>query len=138
VLKGETAKPQFKPSGMEGKRDSDTPDDAAGKGKGKRPGSAKRHKTAQLAIHEECAIPPREPLPAGSRFKRYRGAVGHHPAQAVEGVVEVGDEVAVGPGQAGAVAGPVQLIADLPAVGAGRGDRPPGSWLENGTGRAPS
>ena len=75
VLKGEKAKPQFKPSGMEGKRDGDTPDDAAGKGKGKRPGSAKRHKTAQLTIHEECTIPPREPLPAGSRFKGYRDFV---------------------------------------------------------------
>ena len=75
VLKGEKAKPQFKPSGMEGKRDGDTPDDAAGKGKGKRPGSAKRHKTAQLTIHEECPIAPREPLPAGSRFKGYRDFV---------------------------------------------------------------
>ena len=75
VLKGEKAKPQFKPSGMEGKRDGDTPDDAAGKGQGKRPGSAKRHKTAQLTIHEECPIAPREPLPAGSRFKGYRDFV---------------------------------------------------------------
>jgi len=75
VLKGEKAKPRFKPSGMEGKRDGDTPDDAAGKGQGKRPGSAKRHKTAQLTIHEECPIAPREPLPAGSRFKGYRDFV---------------------------------------------------------------
>jgi cell division septum initiation protein DivIVA len=68
VLKGEKAKPQFKPSGMEGKCDPDAPDNAAGKRQGKRPGSAKRHKTAQLMIHEECPIPPREPPPAGARF----------------------------------------------------------------------
>jgi hypothetical protein len=43
-------------------------ENAAGKRQGKRPGSAKRHKTAQLMIHEECPIPPREPPPAGARF----------------------------------------------------------------------
>jgi hypothetical protein len=75
VLKGEKAKPQFKPSGMEGKRDPDAPDNATGEGQGKRPGSAKRYKTAQLTIHEDCAIAPSQPLPAGSRFKGYRDFV---------------------------------------------------------------
>lgn len=35
-------------------------------------GSTKRHKTAELTIHEEIPVPPALPLPPGSRFKGYR------------------------------------------------------------------
>jgi hypothetical protein len=67
VLKGEKPKPTFKPSGMEKQTDPDATDgsDGYGESKGKRPGSAKRHKTQDLIIHEECPIPPRE-VPAGA------------------------------------------------------------------------
>ena len=76
VLKGEKPKPTFKPSGMEKQTDPDATDGSGGDGesKGKRPGSAKRHKTQDLIIHEECPIPPRE-VPAGARFKGYRDFV---------------------------------------------------------------
>jgi hypothetical protein len=74
ILKGEKARPQFKPSRMEPEAcaapapesdpatDSDAPP--------KRPGSAKRSKTAEMAIHKEVKCPPKE-IPAGSRFKGY-------------------------------------------------------------------
>ena len=76
VLKGEKPKPTFKPSGMEKQTDPDVTDgrDGDGESKGKRPGSAKRHKTQDLIIHEECPIPPRD-VPAGARFKGYRDFV---------------------------------------------------------------
>jgi hypothetical protein len=74
VLKGEKKRPIFKPSKL---------DEKAGKGegeegkqpKGKRPGSKKRRKTAELPIHEDKVIAPPEPVPAGSRFKGYRDFV---------------------------------------------------------------
>jgi hypothetical protein len=80
VLKGEKARPKFKPSGMEqqtepGSSEGDADGDAgtgAGDGTGgarKRPGSAKRPKTAQLTLHETVGVPPGMELPAGSRFK---------------------------------------------------------------------
>ncbi len=47
VLKGEKAKPTFKPSGMEGQRDPEAKTEASDEASGKRAGSAKRHKTAQ-------------------------------------------------------------------------------------------
>lgn len=77
VLKGEKAKPKFKSSKMEegtNKVDGDAPKSEDG-GKPKRPGSAKKSKTAQLQIHEECVIAPAKPIPAGSRFKGYRDFV---------------------------------------------------------------
>lgn len=76
VLKGEKPKPTFKPSGMEKQTDPDATDgsDGDGESKGKRPGSAKRHKTQDLIIHAECPIPPRE-VPAGARFKGYRDSL---------------------------------------------------------------
>lgn len=78
VLKGEKPKPTFKPSGMEKQTDPNVTDgrdgDGDGESKGKRPGSAKRHKTQDLIIHEECPIPPRD-VPAGARFKGYRDFV---------------------------------------------------------------
>ena len=72
VLKGEKAKPTFKPSGMEGQRDPEAKTGSSDEASGKRAGSAKRHKTAQLSIHEDCPIPPSQPLPPDSRFKGYR------------------------------------------------------------------
>jgi len=84
VLKGEKAKPNFKPSGMAQNTDPDGPPSGpAEKGTGngkpdsadKRPGSTKRHKTAELTIHEEVSLAPAQPLPEGSRFKGYRDVV---------------------------------------------------------------
>ena len=83
VLKGEKAKPKFKSSKMDqntdknkdqdGGEDEDTsPADAD---KVKRAGSAKRSKTADLQIHEECVIAPPTPVPADARFKGYRDFV---------------------------------------------------------------
>lgn len=75
VLKGEKARPKFKPSKMDQSTDKDDdPGDGASaqKGeKGKRAGSAKRSKTAQLEIHEERVIAPAF-VPPDARFKGYR------------------------------------------------------------------
>jgi hypothetical protein len=80
VLKGEKAKPKFQPSGMEQQTEARAPDDEAEAGDGsggppKRPGSAKRRKSAQLIIHETVAVAPSQPVPAGARFKGYRDFV---------------------------------------------------------------
>ncbi len=77
VLKGEKKRPQFKPSRLDSGTDpKDGPAQGSNSGKsGKRPGSAKRSKTARLVIHEEQVIEPGEPIPAGSRFKGYRDVV---------------------------------------------------------------
>jgi hypothetical protein len=80
VLKGEKAKPKFQPSGMEQQTEASAPDDEAEAGDGsggppKRPGSAKRRKSAQLIIHETVAVAPSQPVPAGARFKGYRDFV---------------------------------------------------------------
>lgn len=64
-LKGEKKRPPFKPSQLDKKAGQNE----GASGEGKRPGSAKRHKTAVLEIPEEQLIPPAEPGPAGSRFK---------------------------------------------------------------------
>jgi len=78
VLKGEKARPKFKPSKMDESTDkTDAPGDSASSKQGdkvKRAGSAKRSKTAQLQIHEERVIAP-EFLPLGARFKGYRDVV---------------------------------------------------------------
>ncbi|MFB1491319.1 transposase [Thiocapsa sp. C3-3m] len=86
ILKGEKARPKFKPSGMEQQTEPETPEgdtdgdtgteagDETG-GSRKRPGSAKRPKTAQLTIHDTVGVPPGVELPAGSRFKGYRDFV---------------------------------------------------------------
>jgi len=78
VLKGEKAKPRFKPSGMEEETDPDSKapqGSAKGDPPSKRPGSAKRSKTQHLTIHQEIVIAPTQPLPPGSRFKGYRDVV---------------------------------------------------------------
>jgi hypothetical protein len=81
VLKGEKAKPRFKPSGMDTETEPDDEGDGSDDGDDddgtkrrprKRPGSAKRSKTQALTIHETLAVPPPVPLPAGARFKGYR------------------------------------------------------------------
>lgn len=70
ILKGEKARPKFKPSGMAQAIDGKpTPD--AGEDQKKRAGSKKRSKTQQLVIHEERVIRPPNLTP-GSRFKGYR------------------------------------------------------------------
>ena len=78
VLKGQKAKPKFKPSGMETETepDGDTEgSDADDKDDGrerKRAGSSKRSKTQQLTIHETIKVAPQAPIPERSRFKGYR------------------------------------------------------------------
>src|SRR6187200_2537460 len=61
LLKGQKPRPDIKPSMLEpGEPKSKT----TGKEGGKRPGSAKRPKTAELAIHHEVPLHP-EGLPEG-------------------------------------------------------------------------
>ena len=60
-LKRHKTKPKIRPSQLE----NSSKEQAA---EGKRPGSEKRSKTAQLEIHETCRIPP-ESIPPGSTFK---------------------------------------------------------------------
>ena len=73
ILKGEKARPKFKPSGMAQETDG-KPTSETGKDKKKRAGSKKRSKTQQLVIHEEQVIRPPDLAP-GSRFKGYRDYV---------------------------------------------------------------
>jgi len=86
VLKGQKAKPKFKPSGMdsetepggdaEGSAERDGGEDGGSADRScKRRGSAKRRKTQQLTIHETRKVAPQAPIPAGSRFKGYRDFV---------------------------------------------------------------
>jgi hypothetical protein len=85
VLKGQKAKPKFKPSGMEsetgpdddrdGREEEDSgsgEDEGAGRKPRKRAGSSKRSKSEQLVVHETIKVAPRASIPQGSRFKGYR------------------------------------------------------------------
>jgi hypothetical protein len=65
LLKGQKPRPDIKPSLLEA-----CPPQTAGPQGGKRPGSAKRPKTAQLHIHREVPLHP-EGLPAGATFRGY-------------------------------------------------------------------
>ena len=60
-LKRHKTKPKIRPSQLENSSKKQAAE-------GKRPGSEKRSKTAQLEIHETCRIPP-ESIPPGSTFK---------------------------------------------------------------------
>ena len=66
-LKGEKPRPQIKPSKLEPGTGSKDKDD---KDPGKRPGSAKRSKLAELEIHETVVLKA-EGVPVGSTFKGY-------------------------------------------------------------------
>ena len=78
VLKGQKAKPKFKPSGMETQTepgedtDGSDADDKDDGGERKRAGSSKRSKTQPLTIHETIKVAPKAPIPEHSRFKGYR------------------------------------------------------------------
>ena len=74
ILKGGKKRPHFKPSKMdeqtvEAQRSESSQQDP------RRPGSEKRSKTAELAIHDEQILQPTRRIPKGSRFKGYRDVV---------------------------------------------------------------
>ncbi len=78
-LKGEKGKPKIKPSRLEPKGKAPKPEADTQESKGeesqkkkKRPGSEKRHKTADLTIHETKLIQPTQEIPPGSEFKGYQ------------------------------------------------------------------
>jgi len=65
-LKGQKPKPKIRPSKLEKGRNKKKKASS-----GKRPGSQKREKTADLVIHKEVAVPP-DSIPPGSIFKGYQ------------------------------------------------------------------
>ena len=73
ILKGQKPKPKIKPSGMNEKSEK-TEDQSKSDNSDKRPGSAKRKKTAELEIHETKVITA-EVIPEGSVFKGYKDFV---------------------------------------------------------------
>ena len=80
VLKGQKKRPRFKPSKMDEETDKGQPDAKGPEGNPRRPGSAKRSKTAGLVIHDEQIIEPKKRVSKGSRFKGYlhiRTIIGH-------------------------------------------------------------
>jgi hypothetical protein len=66
-LKGEKGKPKITPSSLEGGTASK---DKESKDKGRRAGSDKRSKLAELQIHETVVLKP-DKVPRGSKFKEY-------------------------------------------------------------------
>jgi len=76
VLKGEKGQPKMLPSRLDA-RTQPAPASAGGEAPeaAKRPGSAKRGKTADLTLHAERVIPPSPPPPPNARFKGYRDFV---------------------------------------------------------------
>jgi Transposase IS66 family len=69
LLKGQKPRPDIKPSLLEATRPK-----VQGVEGGKRPGSAKRPKTAELRIHQEVRLHP-EGLPVGATFRGYEAYV---------------------------------------------------------------
>jgi Transposase IS66 family len=69
ILKGLKPRPAIKPSILEARQPK-----TAGQEGGKRPGSAKRPKTAELHIHHEVPLHP-ESLPVGATFRGYEAYV---------------------------------------------------------------
>jgi len=69
ILKGQKPPPQIQPSVLEATKAKTPPKEG-----GKRPGSAKRPKTAELTIHHEVPLHP-ENLPAGATFRGYEAYV---------------------------------------------------------------
>jgi len=65
-MKGQKPKPKIRPSKLENDRKKNKRPSS-----GKRSGSQKREKTADLVIHEEIPVPP-ESIPPGSIFKGYQ------------------------------------------------------------------
>ena len=75
-LKNQPPRPKIQPSRLEKKRKKKHK-----ASKGKRPGSEKRHKTAELKINEDKPIEP-EHIPPGSFFRYYKDwVVQDHPFQ---------------------------------------------------------
>ena len=66
-LKGQKPKPKIRPSKLEKDPEGQKKIDSSGK----RPGSNKRSKTADLIIHKEIPVPP-ESIPPNSIFKEYQ------------------------------------------------------------------
>jgi hypothetical protein len=75
VLKGQKKRPQFKPSKMDEQTDPEQSEGEAAEEDGRRPGSDKRSKKAELVIHDEKIIRPQRRIPKGSRFKGYRDVI---------------------------------------------------------------
>ena len=78
-LKGEKGQPKIKPSRLEPEKKAqvqqeETEEDAPveEQAQKKRPGSAKRHKTASLPIHKTKIIQPTEQIPSDAEFKGYQ------------------------------------------------------------------
>jgi hypothetical protein len=75
VLKGQKKRPQFKPSKMDEQTDPDQSEGKTAEEDGRRPGSDKRSKNAELVVHDEKIIKPQGRIPKGSRFKGYRDVI---------------------------------------------------------------
>ena len=77
-LKGEKGRPKIKPSRLEPSKKSSQDEEENNyeatqkKEKKKRAGSAKRHKTKELEIHETKIIKPNQTVPPNSEFKGYQ------------------------------------------------------------------
>lgn len=70
ILKGHKPKPDIKPSKLTDPQLENLEDTDESGNKKKRPGSAKRNKTAELEIHDTKVVKP-DHIPEGSRFKGY-------------------------------------------------------------------
>ena len=75
VLKGQKKRPRFKPSKMDEQTDPDQSEGKTAEEDGRRPGSDKRSKNAELVVHDEKIIKPQGRIPKGSRFKGYRDVI---------------------------------------------------------------